>query len=258
MDPRRAPTGSHCWSDLWSSDLEAARRFYGELFGWVAEEPDPVFGGYFQFQLDGEPVVGCMGDMGAMKATDSWKPYLATDDAQETLRLMEAKGGTLVSPPHQVGELGIQLVFSDPSGAGLGAWEAISFPGCMARGSQGLPVWLELHTTAHDRVLSFYEAVAGWETAVLGDSEEFRYSMASLPGAELPMAGIFDVSARLPEGEGSRWVLYFQVDDVDASCLLVRSLGGSILEGPKDSPHGRLATVADLTGASLVLLAPPA
>ena len=44
-----APTGAPCWVDLMTSDTERSRAFYGELFGWTAEEPNAEFGGYFMF-----------------------------------------------------------------------------------------------------------------------------------------------------------------------------------------------------------------
>src|SRR6201986_4062246 len=38
--------GAFCWNELYTSDLEAAKRFYGELFGWQWEpfenSPDPL------------------------------------------------------------------------------------------------------------------------------------------------------------------------------------------------------------------------
>jgi len=48
--------GSPCWTQLSTSDVEAAKKFYGELFGWTAEtDPRPEVGGYTTFQLDGAP-----------------------------------------------------------------------------------------------------------------------------------------------------------------------------------------------------------
>ena len=29
-----APAGAPCWADLWTSDVDAARRFYAGLFDW--------------------------------------------------------------------------------------------------------------------------------------------------------------------------------------------------------------------------------
>jgi hypothetical protein len=52
----RAPLGSPCWADLWTSDVDGSRGFYSEVFGWEAQEADPQFGGYFMFTRDGVPV----------------------------------------------------------------------------------------------------------------------------------------------------------------------------------------------------------
>ena len=62
-----APTlvkGAPCWIDLFSSDTERAKDFYGQLFGWTTMDPGPEYGGYFIFQKDGKAVAGCMGNSG--------------------------------------------------------------------------------------------------------------------------------------------------------------------------------------------------
>jgi predicted enzyme related to lactoylglutathione lyase len=48
-----APLGAPCWVDLMTSNTERSRAFYGELFGWTADEPNQEFGGYFNFRKDG-------------------------------------------------------------------------------------------------------------------------------------------------------------------------------------------------------------
>ena len=115
-----APAGSPCWADLWTSDVEGSRRFYGELFGWEADEPDPEFGGYFIFNREAVPVAGCMGDMGDMAANNTWKIYLDTGDITKTVELAEAAGAQIVAPPTAVGDLGMQAVLIDPIGASVG------------------------------------------------------------------------------------------------------------------------------------------
>src|ERR1019366_443887 len=91
-----APLGSPCWAALWTSDVEGSGKFYGEIFGWEAQEPSPEFGGYFMFTRNGVPVAGGMGDMGDMKANNTWKIYLATDDIARTLGAAEAEGAQIV------------------------------------------------------------------------------------------------------------------------------------------------------------------
>src|ERR1700691_2074142 len=94
-----APVGSPCWTDLWTSDVQGSRRFYGELFGWEANEPSPEFGGYFMFSHNGIPTAGAMGDMGDMQANNTWKIYLATDDLAHTIEAAEAAGAQITFPP---------------------------------------------------------------------------------------------------------------------------------------------------------------
>ena len=56
--------GVPCWVDLMTSDPAGARRFYGEVLGWTAEEPNPDFGGYANFLLRGEPIAGMIQEPG--------------------------------------------------------------------------------------------------------------------------------------------------------------------------------------------------
>src|SRR5579875_981066 len=83
-----APKGAPCWTDLWTSDVEAARRFYTQLFGWEAQEPDPGHGGYFMFARDGVPGAGGMGPMSdGPPPRNSWTPYFATADIAKTVEV---------------------------------------------------------------------------------------------------------------------------------------------------------------------------
>src|ERR1700722_1949401 len=125
----KAPLGSPCWADLWTSDTDGSRRFYGELLGWEASDPDPAFEGYFMFNLDGVPVAGAMGEMGGMQPNNKWKIYLDTPDISETVRNAEAQGAEVTVPPSPVSDLGTQCVLIDPTGAEVGAWQAATFPG---------------------------------------------------------------------------------------------------------------------------------
>src|SRR5271155_1034693 len=95
----RAPLGAPCWADLWTSDVKGSRAFYSEVFGWEAQEANPEFGGYFMFTRNGVPVAGAMGDMGDMRATDTWKIYLNTHDLTKTLATASEEGAEVMLPP---------------------------------------------------------------------------------------------------------------------------------------------------------------
>ena len=253
----RAPIGSPCWADLWTSDVEGSRRFYSELFGWEAQAQSPEFGGYFMFTRDGVPMAGGMGDMGDVRANDTWKIYLATDDITKTVEAAEREGAEIIAPPEPVADLGIQAVLVDPTGAHLGAWQPGTFPGFTVLQEPGTPSWFELHTRDHATAVAFYRAVFRWETDAVGDTDESRYTTMRNPNGEGELAGIMDASAFLPDGVPAHWSIYWHVDDVDATITKLKGLGGSVVDDAVDTPYGRLATATDAAGARFKLRTAP-
>jgi uncharacterized protein len=251
-----APMGSPCWADLWTSDVEGSRKFYAELFGWEAQEPSPEFGGYFMFTRSGAPTAGGMGDMGDMRADNTWKIYLATDDIAKTVEVAEANGAQIVAPVMPVADLGIQAVLIDPTGAHLGAWQPGTFPGFTVLNEHGAPSWFELHTRDYRAAVDFYRSVFRWDTNTVGDNDEFRYTTMRDPRGEGELAGIMDATAFLPEGVSAHWSVYWEVDDADATAAKCKALGGSVAMDPKSTPYGRVATVKDPAGAEFKLRTP--
>jgi uncharacterized protein len=53
----------------------------------------------------------------------------------------------------------------------------------------------------------------------------------------------------LADEEAGRWQVFFRVADVDATLTRIIKLGGAVLRQPRNTPFGRLAEVADPTGA---------
>jgi uncharacterized protein len=249
----KAPLGAPCWVDLWTSDVEGSATFYGEVFGWEAQEPSEEFEGYFMFNRDGVPIAGGMGDMGDMKADNSWKLYLDTPDLAKTIDNAQALGAQTLLPAVTVADLGAQSVLLDPSGARLGAWQAASFPGFAVTEEHGAPSWFELHVREYDEAVNFYRTVFQWQTRAMSETDDFRYTTSSDVNGHDLLTGIMDASAVLPEGAPGQWSIYWFVDDVDATTTTVTSLGGSIVSLPEDTPFGRLATVTDPAGAQFKL-----
>lgn len=253
----RAPIGSPCWVDLWTSDVEGSRRFYSELFGWEAQAPSPEFGGYFMFTRNGVPVAGAMGDMGDMPANNTWKIYLTTDDLTKTLEAAEADGAQIIGPAMPIADLGTQAVLVDPTGADLGAWQPDTFAGFTVLNEHGAPSWFELHTRDYARAVAFYGSVFHWDTNTVGDSDELRYTTMRDPQGEGELAGIMDAAAWLTPETPSHWSIYWEVDDIDAAVAKVKGLGGSVVDDAVDTPYGRLATVTDPAGARFKLRKSP-
>lgn len=250
-----APVGAPCWVDLSTPDVDSSRRFYAELFGWEAGEPSPDFGGYFMWLRDGAPIAGGMGPMGDMPAANAWNVYLATDDADKTFAAATAEGAQAVVSPLDIADLGRQLAVVDPTGAFVGGWQEVTFPGFVTLDEPGAPSWFELHTRDHARAVEFYRPVFRCDTRVEADTDEFRYTVVR--DGDTDLAGIMDAGRYLPDGVGSFWTVYWEVADVDASSARARQLGGTVIDAAQSTPYGRIATVADPSGAQFRLRTAP-
>ncbi|MEJ7583430.1 MAG: VOC family protein, partial [Acidimicrobiales bacterium] len=176
--PKRdsAPVGAPCWIDLFTSDPEKTTIFYSELFGWTVEEAGAEYGGYINFLRDGLPVAGCMRNDGQSGSPDLWSVYLATDDAQATADAALAHGGQVVVAPMPVMDLGHMAVLTDVGRAAIGVWQPGLHKGFSVLGEAGAPSWFELFTRDYEAPREVYRQVIKWDTHVVGDTPEFRYT----------------------------------------------------------------------------------
>ncbi|EIV94744.1 VOC family protein [Frankia sp. QA3] len=248
------PAGAPCWVDLMTSDAAGAKAFYGELFGWEAEESAPEFGGYTNLTRDGVRVGGLMPKQPGMDAPDGWSVYLSTPDAEKTVAAATEHGGGVIVGPMAVADLGVMAVVTDPSGAAIGMWQPGLHSGFGVVAEPGAPGWFELLTRNYAAVVPFYRDVFGWDVHVVGDTPEFRYS--TFGEGDAAYAGIMDASGFLPDGVPAHWSVYFATADTDATLERAAALGGSVVLPAEDTPYGRLAAAADPTGAVFKLLGP--
>ncbi|MFE9626074.1 VOC family protein [Streptomyces sp. NPDC006527] len=250
---RYAP-GTPCWVSLMVHGLTATQEFYGALFGWEFQPGPRPLGPYVRALLDGREVAG-IGQLPPDRHLPvAWTPYLAADDvdtAAETVRLC---GGTIGVGPLDAAEAGRLAIGSDPSGAVFGIWQASTHLGTDITGVPGTPAWNELLTFESAIVAKFYETVFGFAREPMASADS---DYVTLRVAGRPVAGINGVGSALPRDRGPHWMTYFEVGDADRAAARVVGLGGHVLRPPRDSAHGRVATVADPEGARFALIQDP-
>jgi predicted enzyme related to lactoylglutathione lyase len=234
--------------------LTATQDFYGALFGWEFVPGPRQLGPYVQALLDGHEVAG-IGELPPDRhLTVAWTPYLASEDVDATAETVRLCGGTVGVGPLDAAEAGRLAIASDPTGAVFGIWQATAHTGTGVTGVPGTPAWNELVTYDSTGVGKFYRTLFGYEEEPVV-SADFDYVTLHLDGS--PVAGIHGVGNALPRDRGPHWMTYFEVADTDEALRRVTDLGGHTLEPPHDSPHGRVATVADPEGAMFSVIQGP-
>lgn len=247
--------GTPCWIDLNTSDIEAAKTFYGGLFGWQLQVSGEETGGYVVAEIGGHAVAGLMGQMPESAGQPSvWMTYFATEDADATVTKITDAGGTIVVEPMDVLDIGRMVVALDPTGAPFGLWQARSFSGAQLANEPGAYTWNELYTRDFARAKEFYGAVFGYTLSDVAPGMD--YVTIDLDGR--PVGGIGAMPADAPSDAASNWRVYFFVEDTDQAVEQATKLGGKVVQAAQDSPYGRWADVADGQGARFSVIKPPA
>ncbi len=256
------PIGTSTWLDLSAQDVAAVAPFYTGLFGWELEDLGEDFGGYHLVRHDGKLVGGAMSVAGmtgpeGTPLPSEWGVHLTVEDVDDRAEKALAAGGGIAVPPQDIGGYGRMAVVIDSVGAAIGMWQPRELEGYEFTGTPGSPVWFELMTSRYDDAAAFYTAVFDAELVPMAeetddDGGDFRYATDG-PG-ESASWGLCDAAGMMPE-DAMGWRVYFGVESTDPALEKVRELGGSVLDGPVDSPFGRITTIADPEGASFQISA---
>ena len=117
--------GVFVWDELMTSDVDAAKSFYGEVFGWTATEMEMgEMGTYTIFKRAGDAdAAGCMTLPAGVEAPPHWMPYLAAGDVDATATQAKELGANVVQDPFDIPNVGRIAVVQDPAGAMFGLWK---------------------------------------------------------------------------------------------------------------------------------------
>ena len=239
------PAGTPCWIDYGATDLDAAREFYGGLFGWTFTGGDPEYGGYLNALRNGEPAAG-MGPSMTENDPPGWTVYVATDDSAATVAAIREAGGTVVVEPMEIGPLGTMTIAVDPQGHGFGLWQSGEHTGVRVFNEPGSLVWEEAAVEDPAAAQAFYSAVFGYRFDEIPDMGGY----ATFATAERPLGGLGPVTPGLPKG----WAVCFGVASTDETVAAVEGRGGKVLHPAEDTEFGRFAVVEDPWGAAFSLL----
>jgi predicted enzyme related to lactoylglutathione lyase len=242
--------GAFSWAELATSDSAGAKAFYTKFFDWSSTDspagPDMI---YTTLQKGGK-AVGALYQQGAHETgmPPHWNAYFTVKSADETAKKAAEAGGKLAMAPFDVMTHGRMAVVQDPEGAFFALWEPKDNIGAQRVGETGAICWVELDTTDPAAAEGFYTKVFPWTAKRSPEYTEWQMGGTSLGGM-----------MKIPEEWGPvppNWLVYFMVDDVDASVVKAGGLGATPIVPGMDIPNmGRFAVLKDPQGAVFAIFA---
>lgn len=243
--------GRFTWFECYTSDVERARVFYSELFGWTIDPMEMSDGSIYQLIKSGQTGIGGLMSLASEHPTDPfWLSYLSVANVDEIARRVVSEGGTSVQQGFDVPGVGRIAVVQDPQRAILALFKGETGDPEEAEGP-GSWWWNELWTSSDEDALKFYRTVFGYSQDSMETGEDTYYVLMQ---GDLPRGGLM----QSPDDRlQPNWLPYVRVEDCDITSERATTLGGSVLSPPSDIPNvGRAVILSDPVGAMIAAIAP--
>ncbi len=241
--------GKFVWHNLITSDPDAARAFYGELFGWDFDVKEG--GRYSVISHRGRNVGGILDarNEGEAPKRAHWLSAVSVTDLDGSLQAVRAAGGKQLETPIDVAGIGRVVTVQDADGALLHLLApAHGDPPDQAPAMHGW-LWHELLANDPKRALSFYEEALGYEVKTVRQDSGRDYNVLWSSGG--PRAAVLENPF---DDVRSVWVPYVRVEDPEVLATAAEALGGKVIIAPRpELRNGTLAVVVDPSGAPLAL-----
>jgi uncharacterized protein len=245
--------GEPTWMDLATPDLNVAKAFYGQIFGWEFIDTGADFGHYQMARSQGRNTAG----IGPIWPPDSpqpsaWTIYFASDDAAADAERVKALGGQVMVEPMTISDSGVMVICADPTGPVFGLWQAINHIGSAVEYEHGSMAWWEVNTRDAAAACAFYGSLL---SATPTKMEGMDYYV--LQRGEAMLCGVLQMDHHW-EGIPPHWIGYFGVDNTDATIERAMAAGGKLQVPAFDMQYGRMAVLSDPAGANFSIVQPPA
>jgi hypothetical protein len=249
----RSP-GKFIWADLFTSEFDAARKFYAETFGWewrwVSQHPKHRYGIFYS---DGHAVAGVAHYVPpeTKEAYGRWIHYLSVEDVTSAVTGVETRGGRVLLSRRSVPNRGDFAIVADAEGAPFGVLRSSSGDPPDYRAQIGEWLWVGLFARDADAASKFYASLFGYEVYdYKGDDDGADVLEFVLAAGGHSRAGVGQLSAQ--SESKPTWLGSVRVDDVAATLERARSAGGEVVyEANPEDMASHLSVIVDPFGATV-------
>lgn len=217
--------GEFCWINMLTPNPDQAREFFNKVLGWAYAEM-PGMG--HRIQIGGRDVGGLF-DLAGPNTPLGTPPLIGVMVKVESADAIGEKATSLGGksmPAFDIGDQGRMAVCFDPNGANIDVWQPKKSQGTDADSSlHGAPSWFELLTTNADLATKFYSGLFGWTAEAMPEAAALNYTV--FKHEDVPVAGMFPITPQMGNFP-STWVVYFTVEDINATVNAAVDLGAKI------------------------------
>ncbi len=263
--PTKHLQGTPVWWDLASEDVDATKSFYSGLFGWEWDDIMSMADGVYSVaSLQGKTVAGVYTYKPGMPLPSgplSWVNAFWVDDAEAAVSRAVEKDASVIMPACDDPAFGgKKALLLNPEAAPFVVWSGDHGVQNEAFGEVGAVVCVEYYTRDVDGINEFMQHVFGskYEKVILTrqptdfeDAEgdiEYEYHWLKVDGLEHDRGGMLEMDDSWGDMP-SHFMVYFRVEDCDATASKAASCGGEVRVPPIDIPTGRFSVIKDPQGA---------
>jgi hypothetical protein len=244
--------GKVIWAELVTTDLPAAKHFYGGLFGWTFNNIQAGNSHYTVALLEGAPIAGLVQPAAAAQQHPAWLTFISVRGIREISRNIIAHGGKLLTPPRTYRQRGRQAVYADPQGAVFAVLHSNSGDPPDVLAAPGEWIWSALLTREAGSEAAFYQNVFGYEVFELPEDGGTQHLLLA---TEKYARAVVNELPAAAASQHPHWVNFVRVSSVSDAAAKAKTLGGRVLVEPRrDRQGGLMALLADPAGAPFGVL----
>lgn len=239
--------GMFVWRELMTSDVEAAKRYYGEVAGWKFKPVDMGGGFIYTLLMVGEKDVGGLMAIPPGQSTPPyWGSMVAVSDVDAATARAKAKGATILHGPTSAEGIGRWTVVMDPQGAVFTLYRGEGEGKDFVMPKTGEFCWEHLNATDLDAAKDFYTHVVGWTVGEGAGAPVFNFGDRMAASLGQP-----------PPGAPSHWLTYVATESLNDVNGRVTRNGGKVLMDRVEVPTmGHFSVTQDPQGATVCFFEP--
>lgn len=119
--------GEFCWNELATSNVQAAKDFYGKVFGWEFSDHEMGDMTYTMIKLNNKEIAGIWSIPKDKEKLipPHWMAYILVENLDESLEKAGKHGASIMKPASNAGDFGRFAIITDPTGAHIALWQPL-------------------------------------------------------------------------------------------------------------------------------------